>query len=324
MAFKTQAPIILLLPLLLLSLCFSSSHGSTYHYVTYWGQNFTDLGDLEGELVEACASLRYDIINIGFLDTFGNHDAAELNLTGHCEPYSEHNPCDKYASQIAQCQSLGVKIFLSVGGPYGNYTLSSATDAEELANYLWTNFLSGEPDSDGPLGDVVLDGVDFAIESGGGEAYYQTVVQSLDTHRSSEGARYFYLSAAPYCEFPDHYLNQAIHTWMFDYIWIRFYNKASCEYSDGDAHNLLEAWDHWIHEIEDKSHSFFVGLPACSDVEGYIPVANLKRKVLPKLKSAGSLFGGFMLWNDLVCKYSDKLEPHDHLKAPMENLKQSA
>ncbi|XP_054785983.1 acidic endochitinase-like [Prosopis cineraria] len=322
MASKTQASsITLLLPLLLLSQYFSTSHGSTYHYVTYWGQNFTEG---EGELDAACDTNRYEIINIGFLDVFGNHQAPEINLPGHCEEYSEDNPCSKYASQIAHCQSLGIKIFLSLGGPSGSYTLSSIADAQELSDYLWTNFLSGEPGSEGPLGDVTLDGIDFAIESGG-NVYYDTLVEFLNPHRTSEGARYFYLSAAPHCEFPDDYLNMAIHTWMFDYIWIRFYNKASCEYSDGDAHNLLEAWDVWITQTVDKSHAFFVGLPACEGEEGYIPIADLKRKVIPKVKSS-AFFGGFMLWEDLVCKYSDKLEAHDHLKAPIaiENLKQSA
>ncbi|KAF9616310.1 hypothetical protein IFM89_029086 [Coptis chinensis] len=52
---------------------------------------------------------------------------------------------------------------LRMGGAFGSYSLASSDDARQVATYLWNNFLGGQSSSR-PIGDVVLDGIDFNIE----------------------------------------------------------------------------------------------------------------------------------------------------------------
>ncbi|KAK9207303.1 hypothetical protein WN943_017588 [Citrus x changshan-huyou] len=54
---------------------------------------------------------------------------------------------------------------LSIEGGAGNYYLSFSEDARQVADYLWNNFLGGQS-SARPLGNAVLDGIDFGIERG--------------------------------------------------------------------------------------------------------------------------------------------------------------
>ena len=54
---------------------------------------------------------------------------------------------------------------LSIEGGAGNYQLSFSEDARQVADYLWNNFLGGQSSSR-PLGNAVLDGIDFGIEGG--------------------------------------------------------------------------------------------------------------------------------------------------------------
>ncbi|KAB2596763.1 pathogenesis related protein 3 [Pyrus ussuriensis x Pyrus communis] len=49
-----------------------------------------------------------------------------------------------------------------------------------LINYIWNNFLGGQSASR-PLGDAVLDGVDFDIGAGGGQ-FYDELARSLNGH----------------------------------------------------------------------------------------------------------------------------------------------
>uniref|UniRef100_A0A803L9B9 chitinase n=1 Tax=Chenopodium quinoa TaxID=63459 RepID=A0A803L9B9_CHEQI len=87
---------------------------------------------------------------------------------------------------------------------------------------------------------AVLDGIDFDIESG----------------------KKVYLSAAPQCPFPDHKLNGALHTGLFDYVWIQFYNNPSCEFDVSNPEKFKNSWRKWTSNIPAKK--FFVGLPAAA------------------------------------------------------------
>ncbi|GAB4858363.1 hypothetical protein Ancab_009835, partial [Ancistrocladus abbreviatus] len=130
---------------------------------TYWGQ-YTD----EGILTATCATGNYQFINIAFLKVFGNGQTASQNLAGHCDT-STLDSCSSIGTDITMCQQQGVKVLLSLGDALGSYSLTSESGAQQAAEYLWDNFLSGTSFTSGPLGDTILDGIDFDIESGTGK-----------------------------------------------------------------------------------------------------------------------------------------------------------
>jgi chitinase len=176
---------------------FSSANGGSI--AIYWGQNGN-----EGTLAETCATGNYAFVNIAFLCSFGSGQSPQLNLAGHCDPYS--NACTNLTADIHSCQSRGVKVMLSIGGGAGGYTLNSEQDAAELAQYIWNSYLGGSGKR--PLGDAVLDGVDFDIESGNPD-YYGALAAHLKSY-SGQGGKKVYLSAAPQCPFPDASVGKAL------------------------------------------------------------------------------------------------------------------
>ncbi|KAG0542568.1 hypothetical protein BDA96_02G115500 [Sorghum bicolor] len=182
------------------------------------------------------------------------------------------------SDDIKSCQSNGVKVMLSIGGASGSYYLTSAADAKTVATYLWNNFLGGQSSSR-PLGDAVLDGIDFDIE-GGTTQHWDDLARYLKGYSNS--GRRVYLTAAPQCPFPDAY---------FDYVWVQFYNNPPCQYSSGSTTDLADAWKQWL-SIRQTS-------PEAAG-SGFIPADDLKSQVLPLIKSSGK-YGGIMLWS----KYYD-------------------
>nr|QDQ29859.1 acidic endochitinase-like protein [Siraitia grosvenorii]QEE82231.1 acidic endochitinase [Siraitia grosvenorii] len=284
------------LALLCLSLiAVSSVSRRTLEVGVYWGQSGN-----EGSLLDACATGNYRIVNIAFLNSFGSGRTPEINLAGHCNPST--GGCAKLGEEIRSCQALGVKVLLSIGGGAGRYTLNSTDDAMSVAVYLWNNFLGGES-SFRPLGDAVLDGVDFVIESGSSE-HWDTLAKGLEKY--SELGKKIYLSAAPQCPFPDP-LQPALNTGLFDYVWVQFYNNPSCDYSGGHE-TFLAGWNIW----KDINASIvFVGLPAAPEVAvtGYISPDVFRTRVLPELERS-SKFGGVMLWSRAFDRgYSSAINP---------------
>ncbi|OWM80291.1 hevamine-A-like [Punica granatum] len=254
----------------------------------YWGQNGN-----EGTLAETCASGNYRFVNLAFLATFGNGQTPMINLAGHCDPYS--NGCTGLSSDIKSCQAKGIKVMLSIGGAAGSYSLTSSDDAKQVATYLWNNFLGGKSSSR-PLGDAVLDGIDFDIEGGNG-MYWDDLARYLSGY--SKKGKKVYLTAAPQCPFPDAYVGGALKTGLFDYVWVQFYNNPPCQYSSGSATNLEDYWKTWT---SIPATEIFLGLPAAPDAagSGFIPVSDLTSNVLPAIKGT-SKYGGVMLWS----KYYD-------------------
>lgn len=263
----------------------------------YWGQNSG-----EGDLSVACDTGKYAIVLLAFLNTFGAGRTPAWNFAGHCDN-GALKKCTELESEIKYCQGKGIKVLLSIGGAkdYSNYSLSSAEDAKSVANYLYTNFLSGQW---GPLGSVTLDGIDFDIEVT--EDHWDDLARELDYFRQTTGT-YFYLSAAPQCPIPVYYLGKAIATKLFDYVFVQFYNNPDCAYSTGNTASLLASWDDWA-QLVAANNSLFVGLPAAQSaaISGYLPPEVLVSEVLPHVKETEN-YGGLMLWDryrDLQFDYS--------------------
>lgn len=263
------------------------SHGGGI--AIYWGQNGN-----EGTLAQTCATGKYSFVNIAFLNKFGNGQTPQINLAGHCVPALK--TCTVVSDGIRSCQSRGIKVMLSIGGGVGTYSLSSTVDAKNVADYLWNNFLGGKSFSR-PLGDAVLDGIDFDIELGS-TRYWDDLARYLKGYSKLE--RPVYLTAAPQCPFPDRFLGNALETGLFDYVWVQFYNNAPCQYSSGDISRLVSSWNRWTTSI--RAGRIFLGLPAAPQAagSGYIPPQVLTSEILPVIQKSPK-YGGVMLWS----KYFD-------------------
>ncbi|GMN43012.1 hypothetical protein TIFTF001_012221 [Ficus carica] len=286
MAFYSLSSLIfLLLAILMLSACSNAGE-----IAIYWGQN----GD-ESTLAETCATGNYGYVNIAFLPTFGNGKTPTMDLSDHCNPFS--NGCTGLSSDIKSCQARGVKVLLSIGGGEISYSLASSSDAKRFATYLWNNFLGGFSPSR-PLGSAVLDGIDFDIE-GGTNKHWGDLAKHLSEF-GKRGEKKVYLTAAPQCPFPDVWIGDALKTGLFDYVWVQFYNNPPCQYAPGDVSKLGDAWKEWISNV--PATKIFLGLPASPQAagSGFIPAGDLISKVLPVIKDT-SKYGGVMLWS----KYYD-------------------
>ncbi|KAL6311636.1 hypothetical protein AAG906_027423 [Vitis piasezkii] len=278
MAHRSLPSLALLCLILVASI--SNTHAGTI--TVYWGQNGN-----EGSLADTCSSGNYGIVNIGFLIVFGNNQTPQLNLAGHCSA-----DCTWLSNDIRACQNQGIKVLLSLGGAGGSPFLTSAEDARQVAEYLWNNFLGGQSSSR-PLGDAVLDGIDFDIE-GGTNQHWDELAKALSEYKQQ---RTVYLSAAPQCPFPDAWMGTAIATGLFDYVWVQFYNN-DCQFS-GNADKLISAWNQWT---TIQAGQVFLGLPAAPEAagSGYIAPDVLVSQVLPSIKTSPK-YGGVMLWS----KYYD-------------------
>ncbi|KAK7405343.1 hypothetical protein VNO78_06587 [Psophocarpus tetragonolobus] len=274
MAYKTQA----LVSLILLSLLtFSSSQPNNGLLGVYWGQ-----GHREDDLKTTCDTGKYEIVLLAYLIVFGDGQEPFLYLYNHCY----NHDCTGLEPQIKHCQAKGIKVFLSLGGPFWEmYSLNSTNDAKEVAKYLHTNFLTGKH---GPLGSVYLDGIEFNIRWT--KDHWDDLVKELHFLRHTKGP-HFLLSAAPLCHIPVLFLDKAIQTQLFDHIFVRFYDDESCEYNilTNDTQPLLESWDNWVNLVPfGSNNSLFLGLPAAITASGtgFAP-ATVVNNQLPGLEVIG-------------------------------------
>lgn len=266
----------------------------------YWGQNGPT--GSEGTLQAACATNDYKYVAVAFQTTFGRGQSPVLNLANHCDPPS--GMCTFLANEIRYCQAQGIQVLLSLGGAIGSYGLSSPSDAQQVANYLWNNYLSG---SFGPLGNAALDGVDFDIEYPSSTLYWDDLARAIAAYSTPQ--RKIYLSAAPQCPRPDRNLDTAINTGLFDYVWVQFYNNPQCDYSGGEK-GLIDSWNAWSSALP-SGNQLFLGLPASPAAagSGYIDPDSLVTKILPQIRDSPN-YGGVMLWSrwhDINNNYSPRI-----------------
>ncbi|KAF7814271.1 G-type lectin S-receptor-like serine/threonine-protein kinase CES101 [Senna tora] len=297
-----QPPSSLFLLILFLTQIPTSSQSNDV--AVYWGQNgITN----EANLTQTCASAKYSFVIISFLSGFGNFSTPLLNLTTHCggDPSSS---CTQLASQITYCQKQGIKVILSIGGGFGTYNLTSPQDALNLSDYLWNNFLyrnsssSSSSSQSRPLGGSILDGIDFAIEEF--TPYLKDLARDLKSHPN------VCLSASPQCLFPDSILASALDTGLFDYVFVKFYNNPSCEFSQANPNPFVNIWNQWVTSL--KKAEIFLGLPAspAASSSGYVSPDLFVSQVLPVVNNSPN-YGGLALWTryyDEVSGFSTAIE----------------
>ncbi|WVZ68089.1 hypothetical protein U9M48_017079 [Paspalum notatum var. saurae] len=297
MASRAVTPFLLMTTVLVALLATCHAGG----IAVYWGQN-----DGEASLSDTCACGNYKFVILAFVYKFGKGQTPQLDLASHCDPSS--GGCTGLSDDIRSCQSSGIKVLLSIGGGDGSYGLSSEGDARDVAAYLWNNYLGGTSSSR-PLGDAVLDGIDFDIELGGAK-YWDSLARDLKNMGKNQGGKGVLLSAAPQCPFPDEWDGGAINTGLFDFVWVQFYNNPPCQVNAGRG-AFMDAWKQWESVPAGK---IFLGLPASKDAAGtgFVPAGELNSNVLPLIRGSPK-YGGVMLWSkyyDDRAGYSDAIKNH--------------
>ncbi|OSC97704.1 glycoside hydrolase family 18 protein [Trametes coccinea BRFM310] len=244
--------------------------------------------------------------------------------------------CTIMAADIKECQAAGKLITLSLGGATGEVGFSSDSQAEGFADQVWNLFLGGESDIR-PFGDAVLDGVDLDIESGTPAHYAAFVnrirsnagISNLNatsfalkaanttshtnatTHHANSNKtktttpvidvtnknKYYYITAAPQCPYPDAYIGAALNEAPFDAVYVQFYNNY-CGLDQPSEYNFA-TWDNWAKtKSANPDVKVYIGAPGSSDSagEGYVSVSKLASYVSDAQEKYSS-FGGVMLWD---------------------------
>ncbi|XP_060673902.1 endochitinase Ziz m 1.0101-like [Ziziphus jujuba] len=252
---------------------------------TYWGVGEGHLGDL-------CKKKHYSYINVAYVKSFGGGKVLS--------PICEGTSCIRLGEDIKACQQIGIKVLISLGGPFDTYSLISETDAQAVAKQLWNSYID----------EVNFDGIDFRIENGSA-LYYEYLAQTLKDFATAN-KKEIILSAFPGCVYPDRYLARAIHASYFDIIWIQYFNNSACQY-DSTVQTpddlLLISWTAWNLTVHDKT-KLFLGIPATPIIPGYIPCEQLINTVIPNISANNSKYAGVLVWNstyDLQTKYSSCL-----------------
>ncbi|KAL6636532.1 hypothetical protein ACP70R_024104 [Stipagrostis hirtigluma subsp. patula] len=239
----------------------------------FWGRNKD-----EGSLREACDTGRYTTVIVSFLSAFG-HGNYTLDLSGH--------PPSAVGDDIKHCQSMGVLVLLSIGGPGGgDNSLPSPQSAADLADHLWTAYLAGSRAGVArPFGDAAVDGVDFFIDQGSAPRRTTT---------PGTGGEVM-LTATTRCAYPDPRLEAALATGLFARIHVRMYGDLRCTWSP------RESWEKWAAAY--PGTRVLLGLVASpeADEDAYMFQKDLYYGVLQFIKKVPN-YGGMMIWN----RYYDK------------------
>ena len=147
---------------------------SSKNVAVYYGQTPATATVSLGEM---CQDENVDIVVLAFLsELFGPGDFPTLNFGAACggqTPQMESAgatgllSCPDMASQIKQCQGLGKKVLLSLGGADAVTAFPSDSKATDFANQLWDLFGAGTGVDAGlrPFGDVRIDGFDVGKSS---------------------------------------------------------------------------------------------------------------------------------------------------------------
>ncbi|OEL32018.1 Shikimate O-hydroxycinnamoyltransferase [Dichanthelium oligosanthes] len=291
MAFR-QPPCsrLVALVLLLSLLAVGSLAAGPGNIAVFWGRNKD-----EGTLREACDTGTYNTVLISFLTGFGGGygGAYTLDLSGH--------PLAGVGDDIKHCQSKGILVLLSIGGPAGgatSYSLPSPQSAKDLADYLWDAYLGGSrPGVARPFGDAAVDGVDFYVDQGGAAGHYDELARRLyDHNKDYRGRLGVTLTATVRCAYPDSNVTAALATGLFARIHVRLYGDLKCTWAD------REAWEKWAAAY--PGSSVFVGVVASpeADQDAYMFQKDLYYNVLQFAEKVPN-YGGLMIWD----RYYDKL-----------------
>lgn len=300
--------------------------------VMYWGQNGGGVTEQTDPASYCNGTSGIDILVFSFLYEFGNGNTIPGGGFGQVCTISsssgEAQGCDEVAAAVTTCQEAGVKIFISLGGSVGGYSLSSDAEGEAIGQYLWDAYGNGVNSSvTRPFGDAIVNGFDFDIENDNGSEYYPSLISTLRSNFASDPENTYYISGAPQCPIPEPNMGVIIQDAEFDYLWIQFYNNNNytvpCALGiNGDAAFNWNNWTSFIATTNSSNAELFIGVPAAPDgadgsEEGAVYYATPSQlATIVSSVEDDSDFGGVMLWaadfsdNNVIddCTYAQQVD----------------
>ncbi|KAJ3247252.1 Chitinase 1 [Chytriomyces hyalinus] len=279
--------------------------GRKYKFIVYWGQGsgFATDGKYQLPLNEYCQTGTFDIINLSFLAVFGGQTPTKFNLNfANFGAYDNTNgpvaasvkqSFEAIGQQIRQCQNLGVKIVLALGGADGDHTVLSGMGTA-FAETLHNSFFGGSS-TDRPFGsDVILDGIDWDIEDARSDPNEMVKVNQYLAGRNPG----ILVTAAPQCIFPDVNLGPAfvLPNAGFSFLNMQFYNNPSCQLN-GNFN-----FDVWVSQIAIPYNiPIAIGVPGSqqSAGSGFVSAATIKSAMDTILASStlSPWLYGVMTWD---------------------------
>lgn len=268
---------------------------------------------------QLCQDQNVDIVVLSFLDTY--FDAAgmpNINIGPACsgDPTVGAQAinatglldCPFLAKNITTCQSLGKKVFLSLGGATGTTNFTSDAQATTFASTLWNLFGGGNTTSNlRPFGSVRIDGFDVDNEDHSTD-HYNVFISALRKTFDQDKTKQYYISAAPQCPRPDESIPLAGMQSM-DFVFVQFCNNAAakCDIGQEDFIKSLKAWSDDLSgnsTVPGKGPKLFVGAPASakSAGKGYLEPADMGKVIKSAMAANISNFGGVMLWDGTEAK----------------------
>lgn len=283
--------VLTLLFLLLQSLfVFAFDIDSKSNVAVYWGQ--ASAGSQES-LATYCQSDDVDIVLLSFLYQYPS--SVGLNFASACTSTFSDGllHCSTIGEDIQTCQSLGKKVFLSLGGAAGSYGFSNDEEAETFATTLWNTFGEGSGKEERPFDDALIDGFDFDIENNNPTGY-TALVKKLRNYFSS-GSKNYYISAAPQCFYPDSSVGELLSNGDVDFAFVQFYNN----YCNVDKQFNWDTWLNFAQTISPNSNiKLYLGLPGSATAAGSGYISDLETiKTTVQTISGSENFGGIMLWD---------------------------
>ncbi|KAF3771577.1 Acidic endochitinase [Nymphaea thermarum] len=282
-----------LLPLLLLLGMASAltAHGSGKGMALYWGWHVNNITAAGLEL--ACKTGHFDQVNIAFLTDFGYGKPPRPDFGTGCDAPS--GGCKYLQSEIEYCQSVNVKVLLSIGGFDATYRLPNEEEAHRLAAYVYNVYLSGYG-VDGPLGKVKLDGVDFWINDTLSTAYWDVV--AVDLKRYDE---MLILTGSQACNHslgvPDIPIYYALKTGLFSRVWARvFGDHYPCVYERGNTASFESAVRNWTTDFEGYVGDFRIAVDCHPKyIRGFIPPEEIEGAL--DIVRKYPTYSGVAVWN---------------------------
>lgn len=261
----------------------------------YWGQ-----GSNQENLALYCAQGTFDIVLLSFLNVVTPSEVG-FNFGNGCHGAE----CPFIARDIKICQSLGIKVLLSMGGDrsFGNFNLETDEGGRKAAKLVYDMFnRHGDKNVIKPFGDAQVDGFDLDVENhiqDGQIAFYAELRRLWGKN--------LLLSACPQCTFPDPNVQKVMESKevMLDIVMMQFYSNLGCSVTEENFDGLWRQWSDFFESVPNKNIKMYVTLQGAEGNPWHASLSHLKSQMKGKMDS--KIFAGFGVWDATVAtKTQDK------------------